>query len=400
MSREHEIPETPAVRTWYVGTEDSEEPKDGSYTSPEGELSDDTLVVGQDVEEPAGLASTDAIAGQIDSTDTSLPETMDTTLQPSALAESSKPELEDIPAGEPEFSEEQVSEEEVNRQADTLRSSIFPKLQDKETEPSESATEKVTAEGADELASDTKPEEPIENTATRRLGILRGKPEEAPEEETPNWSDLDQVDPPKPRTQKRSARQRDLEDTIFEGATVKPTVPSRLAAHLWTLLLALVFTPIAWYLLMDGATRMLNPEISAWALSSSLKTAHLTEFLSGLVVLFALVWMARYSSVGAFFTGIVLTVVGAPFIFLPGKTHNQIQGLLDTLQAAGESGRFYQALPANVAHHIETSGSSGLLLVAGIVFLALGLVSHGARRKGRKDFLIQKKVEQSERHSA
>ena len=191
-------------------------------------------------------------------------------------------------------------------------------------------------------------------------------------------------------------RQQSFEDTIFDGATVKPTVPSRAAAHIWSLLLFLVMVPITWYLILDVATRLRTRGGDVLLPASSLNAGQWVEIVVAVIMVFLLALVARFSSLGAFITGLALTVGGAFFLVVPEQTANRMQPLLTALDNAGQQDHFYQALPSNIAHHLAWSGGSGMLLLAGLTLLAMAFLAHSARRAGRKDYLIERKVKAAE----
>lgn len=266
-----------------------------------------------------------------------------------------------------------------------------------------SEAKRIQANAAEASFSDA----PLEDTATRRYGIIAAKPSPQPEAASPQWTNSTAQTPAtqplrttaeRPKTDQE--RQQDFEDTLFEGATVKPAVPSRMGAHLWSLLLTIILVPLSWYLVLDVATRMRNPDLSPWLNQTTMTVGIGAELVAAVVCAFAVVFVARFSSLGTFVTGILCASLGIPFVVVPALVHARIAGFLEALTAAGSQGRFYQALPANFAHHLEVSGSTGLLLLIGVALIGLGFVSHGARRKGRKDYLVKQKVQRAEKRAS
>lgn len=255
------------------------------------------------------------------------------------------------------------------------------------------------ASTAQEAAEFSVNNEELESTATRRSAFLNSQPtvaeEPAEEESAPKWRVPSEAEGE--AMVKADLRALTLEDAMLDGATVEPSVPSRVASHLWVLLLSILAIPTSWYLLSDVATRLRNPDLSPWLSGSGVNAGIITEMVFALVCLFLVVWAARFSSIGTFLMGLVATVAGAPFVFAPGMMKSAVTPMLKALQTAAEGNHFYQALPANLAHHIEVTGSNGMLLATGIALLGLGFVSHGARRKGRRDYLIDEKVKSKKR---
>lgn len=164
---------------------------------------------------------------------------------------------------------------------------------------------------------------------------------------------------------------------LLDGATIAPEPPSRAAAHWWGVLIALVGVPVAWYLLADAGARLTLPPGNPWE-TGSLNVAALIEFASGLVVLSVVVLMARWSSVGSFVIGGLTVVVGVPFLAVPDLTRDWLQPVFTRLRDFNDFG-------GNLAHHLEITGSTGLLVVLGLALILVGFVSHGARRQGRRE---------------
>ncbi|MDO5747394.1 MAG: hypothetical protein Q4P66_07035 [Actinomycetaceae bacterium] len=180
-----------------------------------------------------------------------------------------------------------------------------------------------------------------------------------------------------------------VDEAIFEGATVRPAVPSRAGAHLWSFILFLLLVPITWYLTWDAGTRLTLAKNAQWD-TGMIDPLAVSELGAGAVCLFILILVARWSSLGAFIMGIVTMGCGVPFVVLPAVTHERLAPVLESLNNAGP-------FTGNIAHHLEWSGSTGFFIFAGVAMISLGFVSHGARRKGRKDFLTKRRVEREKR---
>ncbi|MDO4613632.1 MAG: hypothetical protein Q4B10_06175 [Actinomycetaceae bacterium] len=176
-----------------------------------------------------------------------------------------------------------------------------------------------------------------------------------------------------------------IDDTIFEGATQLPSIPSRVPAHLWSLLLTLVLLPVAWFFATDGVTRLfpasletLPHTVSNWAGVGEIGAAALAVFL--------LILLARRSSLGAFVWGTVATLIG-------------IAGMVATAQIAPYLDPSVAALRrvndffGNIAHHLVVTLPTGIIALAGIVLIGIGFVSHGARRAGRRDYVAHRTIE-------
>lgn len=182
-----------------------------------------------------------------------------------------------------------------------------------------------------------------------------------------------------------SSTPRSLDDALFEGATVVPEVPSRAAAHVWSLLLTLLLVPLAWYLLADAGARMTLATDNPMS-TGILNPAALAELVGGVLVVVLIAVLARHSSLGAHVVGIVVTVLGLPWVVAPGASARLVLPAMDWLDQ-------WNAFGANLAHHLQASGYSGRLLLVGIALLLLGWTSHRVRRSGRDEEALRAEVE-------
>ena len=164
------------------------------------------------------------------------------------------------------------------------------------------------------------------------------------------------------------------EPAVFpEGVFHEP--PSRAGAHLWAVLIALTLSPVAWFLLNDGSARMY------WSLRADpndVNVAGLVGLGAGLLVSTVVLLTGRWSSVGAAVSGSIGFLAGLAFAILPAQT----------LEIVGRSEDFldnFGAFGSNVYDYIVESGIRGYFLVAGFGLILLAVVSHGARRKGRRE---------------
>lgn len=167
------------------------------------------------------------------------------------------------------------------------------------------------------------------------------------------------------------------EDPVLAGATAVGKPPSRAGAHVWGLLITLLLTPVAWYLLADAGARLTLPGGNPWD-TTNLNIAALLELAGGLLVLVVVLLAARWSSVGAIVTGSLVLVVGVPFVAVPGWTQNLLESVTDWLAGLGDFGD-------NITHHLVATGSTGRFVVYGVALILIGVISHGARRQGRRE---------------
>ena len=357
------------TRTWFVG-EDSEEeqaPEDtlipGEHASPAAP-GNDSLIAG-DGFNPASSPSSeeDESLGKLDHVDNVISGADDSEDDFPKQEESPLPQAE----VEPEISDNSGGDIDAPAPQRKSLTERTPKV-----EEDSSFSEPVTAKE-------------VESTAERRYSLLNGQ-DNAPapaKDDSPNWDSVEETEPEEVLT--TAQREKSFEDTIFEGATVKPTVPSRAAAHVWSLLLFILLVPVTWYLVLDVATRLRTRGGDMLLPTSALDAGQWLEVAFALIAVFILLLIARFSSLGAFITGLLLTVGGAFSLVVPAKTAAALDSFLTALDNAGQQGHFYQALPSNIAHHLAWSGGSGMLLFAGLALLGIGFLSHSARRAGRKD---------------
>lgn len=150
---------------------------------------------------------------------------------------------------------------------------------------------------------------------------------------------------------------------------------SRAAAHWWSILISIVFVPLAWYLVADGGERM------SWNLTNGqpFNWAGPAELAGGALCLFFVLLAARWSSVGAILVGSVGALAGIAFIIFNAEAMElvaQYQGTL--VQALNQLGQ-------NIVDHLLADARSGRLAIYGIALIMVGVVSHGARRQGRRE---------------
>ncbi|TDE89248.1 hypothetical protein EXU48_21245 [Occultella glacieicola] len=164
------------------------------------------------------------------------------------------------------------------------------------------------------------------------------------------------------------------EDDPFEDWDEGPQ--SRTAAHWWAILIALVFTPVSWFLIADGGDRIQHAQTTNL---DQINVAGFIELGGGILALVALFVAARWSSVGSIVMGSVGALIGAAFLAVP----RVVLDFLDE-QAAPVFERLDQ-FGTNIYDHLLSDGQTGRLLVYGVVLIFTGIVSHGARRQGRRE---------------
>lgn len=174
-------------------------------------------------------------------------------------------------------------------------------------------------------------------------------------------------------------------DTLLAGATVLPTVPSRAGARWLSLLGTLLITPLAWYVLSDSGARLMMAENNPW-LTGAINPAAIAELIGGIALLILLAILAAQSGLGFLVTGILVTIFGFPFVFIPGYT-SDLLGTYITQPLQN-----WNTFGENIAYHLEFTGSSGILFMTGIAMLSAAWVVYYVRRKGRAEEALREEV--------
>lgn len=150
---------------------------------------------------------------------------------------------------------------------------------------------------------------------------------------------------------------------------------SRAAAHWWSILISIVFVPVAWYLIADGGERM-DFNLSN---GGEFNWAGPAELAGGALCLFFVLLAARWSSVGVILTGIIGAAAGVAFIVFNAEAMDLVAEYQGTLvQALNQLGQ-------NIVDHLLRDARSGRLAIYGLALIMVGVVSHGARRQGRRE---------------
>lgn len=163
------------------------------------------------------------------------------------------------------------------------------------------------------------------------------------------------------------------EDDPFKDFDDGPA--SRAAAHWWSILISVVFTPIAWYLIADGGER------TSFNLTNGgpLNLAGPLELAAGALCLFFVLLAARWSSVGVIIVGSISFLLGVAFIVFNAEAMDYVQEYQGTLVQG------LKQLGQNIVDHMLVDAQSGRLAIYGFVLIMVGVVSHGARRQGRRE---------------
>lgn len=168
---------------------------------------------------------------------------------------------------------------------------------------------------------------------------------------------------------------RSEDDILLEGSVVVGRPASRAVAHWLGVLLSLVLLPAAWFLLHDAATH-LTQSLEPYRFATSGRA--LATLAAGCLVLVVALWTARRSSLGTLVTGALTTLVSLPALVVPTLVGDHLTPLLERLDAHSELGR-------QLAQAVWSDLTSGRALLIGLGLVMVGVVSHSARRAGRRE---------------
>lgn len=229
------------------------------------------------------------------------------------------------------------------------------------------------------------PVEPLDETSVQRRSLV--SPSIAPEEPAPEASWLPREEGVEQTVEQALAptTPRSLDDTIFEGATVQAEVPSRTGSHWASLLLHLLLLPVAWFLLADAGARLTLNDAGSVA-TGAFSPIAVGELAGGILLVIILFALARKSSLGPWFCGLLAALAGLPWLIVPGLTGQFLLPHLRWLSSTSTLGQ-------NLSHHLQASGYSGRLLLAGFVLMGVGALSHSVRRIGRNEEALRAQVE-------
>ena len=216
-----------------------------------------------------------------------------------------------------------------------------------------------------------KPAEPAQEQAGKPAEEPTGKaPEEA---ETPAWLTREAA-----RAQRRSSRrsrQRSDDDILLDGSTIVGRPASRAGAHWAGVLLSLVLLPVAWFF-VHGAADVLTSTVEPHRFAFNPKA--IFELVAGLLTMGVALWTACRSSLGSIVVGALSAVLGLLFLLLPTPMNGLVGPVLDRLTAQSTLG-------ADLAAYFWTDAYSGKFVVLGLFMIMVGVVSHSARRAGRRE---------------
>lgn len=287
------------------------------------------------------------------------------------------PSFDDTPTSlTPEEAAEEIAAEQVNVPA---TGEIMPVENDENSDDVEStavrrrslfAGEEGEDAPAEEAAPATEVAAPIEEPVAEPPATTQ--PEAA--EEKPVWS---------PVSKENAETDKNLDDVLLAGSTVVGKPRSRAGAHWAGILLSLVCFPFAWFLVHEGASFLTSGDATVWPAQVSIRGA--VEFGVGALLFAIAVFAARRSSVGAFLVGIITLAIGIPFVAVPSQLAEYVSPFFERLQT-------HSTLGENLVKYVMADGLTGRFLLLGLLMLMVGVVSHSARRAGRREQEIVDRV--------
>lgn len=303
--------------------------------------------------------------------------------QPSQLEENSQITVGDVPTQESE-SETSVNSSENSANTQEATSQNFANTQDDQKKKMQDSITETAASLPKIFNDNALPEQPqefeapieiseTETTMIRRrslMGETRRKQDDGYDENHVRlaWQPLKQEEP--------KTEEEELE-TILEGATVYPTLPSRAVAHWWSIFLGLLFLPISWYLVNDGVERISDQTYSTMNFS----TAGIEVVCAS--VLFAIfLIVTQFSSVGTFIMGVFTVLISIPFLFFPKISFTFIDPILNRSEKIG-------GIIHSILLYFTDNMADGILFFFGIILIFIGFVAHTSRRLGRREQQIR-----------
>lgn len=188
-----------------------------------------------------------------------------------------------------------------------------------------------------------------------------------------------------PAAPEQPAPTPDFESHLLDGATIKPEVPSRAGTRWLSAIGTLILTPIVWYLLADSGARLFLAENNPWE-TGVINIAALSELAGGIALLVVIGVLAAQSSLGLLLAGICTLIVGIPFLVAPTWTDDII---LDGFGAVTDG---WGVAFDNALFHLEFTGATGLITIAGSVMLIGSWLAWRMRRKGRAEEALRADV--------
>ena len=177
-----------------------------------------------------------------------------------------------------------------------------------------------------------------------------------------------------------------LDSALLAGATVLPSVSSKAPARWLSLILSIIFVPIAWYLLSDASARLTLAEGNPMT-SGNVNFAALIELFAGVVFVALIGVLSAYSSLGLWITGGLVFLLGLPFLVMPAWSNEFLDNYFEGVRNFNDFG-------ANVVAHLVLTGFTGVLVMTGLTMVIFAWVITAVRRAGRREESMRAMVAQ------
>lgn len=139
--------------------------------------------------------------------------------------------------------------------------------------------------------------------------------------------------------------------------------------HVWGVLIGLLATPVALTLALVGQGRILAVQSGAW--DASLDRWGIAFVTAAVLVLAAVVYLGVRTAAAPITGGILATLLGAVFLYAPGVARDETMGWLATTNSH------------DTVSHATVGGTSGTILLVGVLLLTAGVATAAAQRRGR-----------------
>ncbi|MGV8976805.1 MAG: hypothetical protein ACOH17_02060 [Cellulomonas sp.] len=139
--------------------------------------------------------------------------------------------------------------------------------------------------------------------------------------------------------------------------------------HLWGVLIGVLATPVALALALVGQGRILAAQSAAW--DASLDRWGIAFVTAGVLLLAVVVYVGVRTAAAPITGGVIATVVGAVFLCAPGIARNETSQWLATTNSR------------DTVSHATVAGTSGTVLLVGLLLLVAGVATAAATRRGR-----------------
>lgn len=139
--------------------------------------------------------------------------------------------------------------------------------------------------------------------------------------------------------------------------------------HVWGVLIGVLATPVALTLALVGQGRILAVQSGAW--DASLDRWGIAFVTAAVLVLAVVVYLGVRTAAAPITGGILATLLGAVFLYAPGVARDETMRWLATTNSH------------DTVSHATVGGTSGTILLVGLLLLTAGVATAAAKRRGR-----------------